>query len=199
MLTWFIGVLLENPEILSRFRSKVESYSQNDSGNLDTAQFSADHFIQSVWKEALRLGVTSASARVVTRDSQIEGYTVRKGSVILIPTRILHFDETVFPDPTRFNPWRWVTEDGNPNGAPLCAERHKAQSHSLRPFGGGTGVCSGRFIAEREVLTAAAILLHQFDFEVEPGQNIPHPNLNPRGLGAMYPLVDPVVTVRRRM
>lgn len=200
MLTWFIGVLLENLEILKIFQSKVDSYLDPGlAGTLDTAKFCADSFIQSIWKEALRLGVTSASARVVTRDSQIDGYTVKKGSVVLIPTRILHFDQVVFPNPTKFNPWRWVTENGTPDGAPISAERLKAQNHSLRPFGGGTGVCSGRFIAEREVLTAAAILLHQYEFEVEPGQQIPRPNLNPRGLGAMYPLVDPMVAVRRRI
>lgn len=202
MLTWLIGALLAHPDILQEVRSKADSCMPCDpEGSLDSASFCEDRFVQAVWKEALRLGVTSSAARVVTRDSQIEGYTVKKGSVILIPSRILHFDPAVFPDPADFNPWRWVTEDGSPHGIPVSTERLKSQNHSLRPFGGGTGVCSGRFIAEREVLTAAAILLHLFDFEVDPdtAQQIPYPNLNPRSLGAMYPLIDPTVTVRRRI
>ena len=45
---------------------------------------------------------------------------------------------------------------------------------------------------------AAALLLYLFEFEFEQGQSIPSPNLNPQGLAAMYPLVDPKVIVSRR-
>lgn len=211
MLTWLVTALLQHPEYLRIFRSIAAQYiSDSKTGNLEdmeleTSSFCTDPFVQGVWKEALRLGVTSASARVVTRDSEIEGYTVRKGSVLLIPSRTMHFDEHVFKDPHAFNPWRWVVHHENsslfsPATAPgqVTAEQLKRQNNSLRPFGGGTGVCSGRFIAEQEVMMGAAVLLHLFDIEFEQGQVIPTPNLNPQGLGAMYPMVDPKVKVTLR-
>ncbi|CAL5869005.1 uncharacterized protein PFLUO_LOCUS3233 [Penicillium psychrofluorescens] len=202
MLAWLISALLAHQEVLERFRAIVETFMTLDkASSFDSASFCADPFIQAVWKEALRLGVSSSAARVVTRQTEIEGYIVKPGSVILIPTRVLHFDENVFTQPDQFNPWRWINEQTEKDGNPLpavSADQLKKQNDSFRPFGGGTGVCSGRFIAEREVLMAAAVLLHRFDFLVQPGQQIAQPNLNPRALGAMYPLVDPNVTVRSR-
>lgn len=207
MLTWLVTALLTHPELLQQFRSKAEQHiSGSEKGSpsdirIDIPNFCAEPFIQGVWKEALRLGVTSASARVVTRDSEIEGYTVKKGSVLLLPTRNMHFEERVFHHPYEFNPWRWVLDE-NPSSSSasgkVSPEQLKRQNNSLRPFGGGTGVCSGRFIAEQEVMMAAAVLLHLFEFEFQPGQSIPSPNLNPQGLAAMYPLVDPKVVVSRR-
>lgn len=208
MLTWLVTALLTHPELLQQFRSKAEQYISSSENGLptdikfDIPNFCAEPFIQGVWKEALRLGVTSASARVVTRDSEIEGYTVRKGSVLLLPTRNMHFEECVFHHPYEFNPWRWVILDDDSSSpstfGQVSPEQLKKQNNSLRPFGGGTGVCSGRFIAEQEVMMAAAILLYLFEFEFEQGQSIPSPNLNPRGLAAMYPIVDPKVIVSRR-
>lgn len=208
MLTWLVTALLTHPELLQEFRSKAEQYiygSEKRSPTdikFDIPSFCAEPFIQGVWKESLRLGVTSASARVVTRDSEIEGYTVKKGSVLLLPTRNMHFEERVFHHPHEFNPWRWVLLDEKSSSpstfGQVSPEQLKRQNNSLRPFGGGTGVCSGRFIAEQEVMMAAAVLLHLFEFEFEQGQSIPSPNLNPQGLAAMYPIVDPKVIVSRR-
>jgi cytochrome P450 len=207
MLTWLVTALLMHPDHLRQFRSIAERHIfSSKSGLPENIQFNippfcADSFIQGVWKEALRLGVTSASARVVTRDSEIEGYTVKKGSVLLLPSRAMHFDEGVFHDSHSFNPWRWVIHDERSSSTSfgeVSPEQLKRQNNSLRPFGGGTGVCSGRFIAEQEVMMGAAVLLHLFEFEIEQDQVIPTPNLNPRGLGAMYPLVDPKVKVSWR-
>jgi cytochrome P450 len=207
MLTWLVTALLTHPEFLQEFRSKAEQYiSGSEKGpvdiKFDIPSFCAEPFIQGVWKEALRLGVTSASARVVTRDSEIEGYTVKKGSVLLLPTRNMHFEERVFHHPYEFNPWRWLPLDEKSSSpstfGQVSSEQLRRQNNSLRPFGGGTGVCSGRFIAEQEVMMAAAVLLHLFEFEFEQRQSIPCPNLNPQGLAAMYPIVDPKVIVSRR-
>lgn len=195
MLTWTIGALLANPSVLSEFRRNVETFMSHGIEEFRVADFAAEPFIQAFWKEVLRLGVTSSAARVVSRDSEIEGYVVRKGSVILVPSRVLHFDPSVFEDPETFNPSRWLARDDSGQGLP---EKIKRQNTSLRPFGGGTGVCPGRFIAEQEVLLTAAVLVHLFDLEVDSGQDIPFPNLSPKALGAMHPIIDPYVTVSRR-
>ena len=193
--------LLQHPEVLSEFRRIVDTFmAEGGIDGFNVGQFAAHPFIAALWKELLRLGVTSASARVVSHDSDIQGYVVKRGSVMLVPTKVLHFDPEVFSEPDKFNPWRWLepeAEDGSKVGI-AAAEQLKRQHNSLRPFGGGTGVCSGRFIAEQEVLMAAAVLTHLYEWELDPKQISPWPNLNPRGLGAMHPIVDPIVKVSRR-
>lgn len=206
MLTWTVTALLTHPGYLREFRFISERYvSHSDSKDLefDIPGFCAEPFIQGVWKKALRLGVTSALASVVAQDLETEGYSVKKGSVILMPVRIMHFEPDVFEDPWTFNPWRWVSANeqttglSSPKAGKASPEQLKRQNKSLRPFDGDTGVCSGQFVAE-QVMMGAAILFYLFDFKSEPRQEIPRPNSNPRGQGATYPLVDPKVNITRR-
>lgn len=198
MMSSFLLRLLTSPHHLSRFRREVHTYllPPHLSAHADDLRFNmsllkANPFIQGVWKESLRLGVTSAAARVVTQDSIVEGYVLEKGSVLLLPVRLMHFDADVFDDPDSFVPERWIVD---PNDAEAAAKQSR-QNNSLRPFGGGTGMCSGRYIAEMEVLSTAATLLLLFDIELEAGQEV---GLNPRALGVMEPLRDPKVRIRRR-
>lgn len=187
MLTWTVTALLTHPGYLREFRFISERYvSHSDSKDLefDIPGFCAEPFIQGVWKKALRLGVTSALASVVAQDLETEGYSVKKGSVILMPVRIMHFEPDVFEDPWTFNPWRWVSANeqttglSSPKAGKASPEQLKRQNKSLRPFDGDTGVCSGQFVAE-QVMMGAAILFYLFDFKSEPRQEIPRPNSNP--------------------
>jgi cytochrome P450 len=147
----------------------------------------------------LRLRSASAAARAVTKDVEVKGYILRKGSVVLLPVRLMHFDSNIFPDPDKFEPERWTTSltantDERLKQAAMQSQRK--QNASLRSFGGGTGLCSGRFVAEYEILSSVATILLLFDIEFENGED--NFQLNPRSLGIMRPLRDPKVRYRRR-
>lgn len=184
--------------MLDRYRK--EAYSallppdENDGNDLrfDVSVLQANDFIQGIWKESLRLYSASAAARIVTRDQEIEGYMIRKGSVVLLPVRLMHFNQDVFESPDDFSPERWIT----PDDTKAEAEKQQLQRSSLRAFGGGTGLCSGRFAAEVETLSTATYLVFLFDFELLPGQV---PMIDPRALGIMSTLGDPKVKVRKRL
>ncbi|KAH8815397.1 cytochrome P450 [Xylogone sp. PMI_703] len=216
MATWFMHCLIESRTRLQKFREAIQPLllppisATQDPNDLrfDMAKLKAHPYIHGLWNEALRLGSASAAARVVANDTELEGYVVKGGSVVLLPVRLLHFNPDVFPEPEKFIPERWIPEELPRNATDT--ERVEAQqvmrkrNASLRSFGGGTGLCSGRFVAEMEMFSTVSTLLMLFDIEVV-GEDRHHNDpdvvnlkLNPRSIGIMSPKGEPRVRMRKR-
>jgi cytochrome P450 len=197
MATCFMMSILESADRLKRFRREALDmllpYDNRDKSNLrfDVSALKASPFIQGIWKEALRLYSASAAARVVTKDTEIEGYVVRKGSVILLPVQLMHFNPDAFPNPDKFDPERWIFDANDESHT----RQQRKQAASLRSFGGGTGLCSGRFVAEQEIISTVATMLILFDVEIESPSEL---QLNPRSIGIMSPARTVRASLRRR-
>lgn len=156
--------------------------------NVEIAVIKDNPYVHGLWLEALRLGTASAAARVVMdEDAEVEGYLVKRGSVLLMPVQLMHFDENVFPDPGEIQPERWMTTDQG---------QLKRMNSTMRPFGGGTSLCSGRYVAEHEIIGVVSTLLLMFDVKFEQGSA--EWEFNPRSIGVMGPKRDPTVLLRRR-
>lgn len=82
--------------------------------------------------------------REATRDLELGGYRVQKGTTVFMSQWVSHRDPRYFPDPEQFRPERW--EDGLAKRLP---------KYAYYPFGGGPRVCIGNTFA----LMEAAILL----------------------------------------
>ncbi|CAK4034002.1 Cytochrome P450 family [Lecanosticta acicola] len=195
MASWFAWCAAGTPERLALYRSatqRVAVSSNGDSGvlssDLDLTSLKQDPYIHGLWLEALRLGTASAAARVVMEeDMELEGFLVRKGSVVLLPVQLMHSDEEVFPDSSENQPERWMITD---------ADQLKRMNNTMRPFGGGKSLCSGRFVAEHEIIGVVTSLLLLFDIRFEPGSDTWE--FNPRSIGVMGPRKDPIVYLRRK-
>ena len=198
MATWFCYCAAKNKDCLARFKKEVSSARspssvEFESMHFDTKALKKNAYISGLWKEALRLGSASAAARVVMEDAELEGYVVKKGSVLLMPVQLMHFDPEVFPEPHEIRPERWIVTDSDDEAQ---AEQLKRQNNALRSFGGGTGLCSGRFVAEEEILGVVSTLLWRYDVEFD--ETMTSYEFNPRSIGVMSPAKDPIVRVRRR-
>lgn len=82
--------------------------------------------------------------REATRDLELGGYRVKRGTTVFMSQWVNHRDPQHFPDPEVFRPERW--EDGLAKRLP---------KYAYYPFGGGPRVCIGNTFA----LMEAAILL----------------------------------------
>lgn len=197
MATWFTYCAANTQERLTKFREELVGARlpspDDEHVGFDTQALKKNAYIAGLWKEALRLGSTSAAARVVMEDAELEGYVVKKGSVILMPVRLMHFDESVFPKPSEIRPERWIVEDPDD---PQQVEQQRRQNNALRSFGGGTGLCSGRFVAEEEILSVVSTLLWNYDVHFDQG--LTTYNFDPRSIGVMSPAKNPVVQIHRR-
>lgn len=148
--------------------------------------------LDSIWLEALRLNSNAASVRLVTKDTVIGDKLMRKGNRIMIPYRLLHFDEDVYgADTQRFDPARFAGEE---------TKKRLARGHSWRPFGGGKTLCPGRYTAKNTVMMFVATLLRRFDLSALPGSTVPKPDLGRPVLGLMstLPCEDLQVQIRVR-
>lgn len=91
----------------------------------------------------------------------------------MMPQRQLHFNADVFGDRvTEFNAWRFLDQ--------TKLKRHA----SFRPFGGGTTLCPGRFLAKQTTLAFVASLIHRFDVLLNvPGQGFPEATVGNPSIG----------------
>lgn len=64
-----------------------------------------------------------------------------------------HFDETLFPEPSKFNPARFENQASIP---PYC----------FIPFGAGPRICPGNEFARIETLVATHYLVTQFSWKL---------------------------------
>ncbi|KAL0327115.1 UNVERIFIED_CONTAM: cytochrome [Sesamum angustifolium] len=90
-------------------------------------------FTRAVVFETLRLAtVINGVLRKTTKDVQLNGFTIPKGWRIYVYLREINYDPLLYPEPLKFNPWRWLQD-----------EKLEANNYVLL-FGGGTRLCPGK-------------------------------------------------------
>ncbi|KAL4796710.1 putative cytochrome P450 [Aspergillus venezuelensis] len=122
--------------------------------------------LDSLYSEVLRLVVTSPMTRYVSETSTIGGKTLREGSKVLIIYRHLHTNESIWgPTPSLLQPSRFLHD------------KTLKTNVSYRPWGGGKHVCPGRFLAKKAVFTFVALLLGQYNLNLDGDQRFPRADL----------------------
>ena len=103
------------------------------------------------------------------------------GTVLAVPIQPIHYDEEIYPDASKFEPFRFVKEGGVGNifdsfdGTEKT--RAKAQSKSTATlddaflgFGFGKHACPGRFFALNEIKVFVAHMLLNYEIEHREGR-----------------------------
>ncbi len=133
--------------------------------------------IDNAVEEILRLESPSAGLwRVVTRDTQINGISIPKDSLLMLRYASANRDERVFDDPEQMD---------------VC--RKNADDHIA--FGYGTHFCPGAFLGRKEMQVAYTKLLQRLtNIRLAEGKNdLTHwPNVVLRGLKELHITFDPV-------
>jgi cytochrome P450 len=159
-LTWAAVMLAEHPQVAARLRQEVDSVLQGRKPS--QADLVRLPYTLQVLKETLRVrGPSYVNGRTPVEDIELFGYHLRKDEYILLSPYTLHRDPSVFPDPERFDPDRFLPENEKrlPRGAFL-------------PFGAGPHVCIGAQFAMLEMHLILAHLAQHVEFSIVPGQNI---------------------------
>ncbi|KAM7202918.1 Cytochrome P450 [Naviculisporaceae sp. PSN 640] len=146
----------------------------------------------SAYQETLRYKAMGTSVREVLEDTTLDGYLLKKGAMLQMPTRIIHTDETIWgPTVNDFNPRRFLPEEKANRPRDVC----------FRSFGGGKTLCPGRHFATNEVLAVVAVFLSRFDMEpVDPKRGWIEPTSDKTNVASviMEPDEDVKVNVRVR-
>ena len=147
--------LLTNPGALARVREEHGALSDDSSGPVDPA---AQKYLRAAFLETVRLNPPgSAVLRYANDDFEFAGCSIRKDEELLVVIASDHLDERYFPDPTTFEPTRFLGE----GAAEL--KRH------VLPFGSGIHRCTGAALGELIAVEMVSNWVNRFDLRVEPG------------------------------
>ncbi len=135
-LSWAFDHILHHPEIESRMRDEITRVM--GTGPLDPARLGELTYLDAVIKDTHRLrSVIPNVARRLGADVHLDGLTLPAGSYLAPCMLLVQRDPTLFPDPERFDPTRWLDTKSDP--------------YTWFPFGGGTRRCIGLAFANYEM------------------------------------------------
>jgi cytochrome P450 len=121
-LSWAFERLLRTPRVLARL---VESLDD-------------DEYLEAVVKETLRVRpVVVDVARRLTRETEVAGYLLPAGTIVLPAIAAVHSRPGLYPSPREFRPERFL--------------EGRVESYAWIPFGGGVRRCIGASFAQVEM------------------------------------------------
>jgi cytochrome P450 family 135 len=131
-LAWAFERLLRTPRVLEQL----------------TASLDDDAYLDAVVKETLRVRpVIVDVARKLTRDTEVAGWHLPAGTLVLPAIAVLHARPDLYEAPGEFRPERFL------NGG--------AESYAWIPFGGGVRRCIGASFAQVEMKTVLREVLRR--------------------------------------
>lgn len=207
LVFWFLLFIYATPGLVDELRNEIAPYvplaQASDAGgdwrisDLDLRALSHKcPLLKSTMFETFRMANQPTSIRLVKKSITISDgehkHTVKRGSWISTAWSLTNKDPSVYHDPERFVPDRFVETDPE-------TQTRTARYGPLRPWGNGTGICKGRTFAEKEILGLGAAIISLWDISPAngDGQKWQVPSMLP-GTGAVLPDREVRVVVRRR-
>lgn len=169
---WTIIHLLQHPDYLAKVQAEIAANFPHGAPINARTMASLKHIKWAI-DETTRLRPSAdIMIRVADEDIVVGEYRIPKGAPVFITAEVSHFLPEVFPEPEKYNPERFSSEQ--------CT--HKDHKNAIIGFGGGVHKCPGMNFALNEMLTITTLLLQAFDLTLETTD----PQLR-RDLGANRP------------
>ncbi len=155
-LMWTLFLISQHPEVAQELDAElVEPIDFTDESSLSSTTSALDRVI----RESMRLLPASAYSQRIAQESVTLGpATLPSGSIILFSQFMTHRIESIYAEPKRFNPDRWLTI--------------KPSSYEYLPFGGGPRLCLGAPLATSIIRTVLPQILRRFSLRTQPNAEI---------------------------
>ncbi|WP_033400027.1 cytochrome P450 [Actinokineospora enzanensis] len=156
-LSWALHLLAEHPEIESRLHDEVDTVlSGRSAAQADLPRL---ELTGRVITETLRLRSPGwLFTRIVTTDTVLGGHPLAAGTTVVYSPLLVHHRPEVYPEPTRFDPDRWLDPT-----IPRTA---------FIPFAGGARRCIGDKFALVEATLALATIASRWRLAGLPGARV---------------------------
>ncbi len=156
---WAWYLLSQNPEAEMRFHAEIDQVLGGKLPGLE--DLPRLRYTEGVFAETLRLYPPAwAVGRRTLGDYRLGEFTIPAGAIVLMSPYAVHRDPRWFPDPLKFFPDRWLTEDST------------RPKFSYFPFGGGARVCIGERFAWTEGILLLATIAQRWRLRLEPGHRV---------------------------
>lgn len=151
--------MLTSPNVLERVLAELDTHVGNNR-NVDESDIDNLVYLHAVVKETLRF--TPAGPFIVPREATEEcwvaGYRVPAGTQLFVNLWKLQMDPSVWTNPTKFDPDRFLTDHSH--------VEPKGQHFEYIPFGSGRRSCPGIASSLQVMHLALARLAHGFRMEL---------------------------------
>ncbi|XP_059087176.1 cytochrome P450 2C15-like [Tigriopus californicus] len=151
-LTWCMLFLSNYPEMQEKIQQEVERVT---TGNrlIEFSERSQTPFTEAFIHETQRCADIAPLAlfRICMKDTHIKSYFIPKGTILISNLNAVMRNSKEFPDPWKFNPNRFIDDDG----------KFKPSLHVV-PFGIGRRRCLGESLAKMELYKYVTGITHRF-------------------------------------
>ncbi|XP_053200642.1 cytochrome P450 2C15-like [Panonychus citri] len=157
-LSWTMNYLVHFPEYQEKIRSEISEITGYDRKPNYTDRNQMP-FTMAFLYETQRIGSVIASnlLRRASRDTKIGQYTIPKDTLVIFNLWSIHREEKLWPDPERFDPNRFLTDNGTKAFKPPY----------LVPFGAGKRNCLGEGLANVELFLYIVSILQRYRIKSE--------------------------------
>lgn len=163
-----------HPEIQDKLYKELKETFPND--HIDYDKITSSPYLEAFIKEVLRKHpVITKLLRYALDDYELEGIKIRKDTFVSVPIYALHHHEKYWPNPTKFDPDRFLDNEPLP--------------FTYLPFGNGPRMCVASRLGELELrvflinfvkryesyktsFTKSPLEYKKFDFVVTPKEDI---------------------------
>ncbi|EGN97518.1 hypothetical protein SERLA73DRAFT_169832 [Serpula lacrymans var. lacrymans S7.3] len=161
-LTVLIMAAARHPEAQARVQKELDEVVGRDRAPTFDDQYALPE-IQAFMLECLRWRpvTTLGFAHRALKDIVYKGQVIPAGAVVFGNHWAISRDPSVYPDPDKFNPQRWLNSKGQVK-----------DDLKFPSFGFGRRICPGQHIANRSIFINAALLLWSFHISEDPSSPI---------------------------
>ncbi len=156
-LTWTLFLLAQHPGVMSQLHAELE---QNLAGGPPTPeQIDQLPVLDRVIRESMRIMPASAySQRVAAEPLELGPFRLNPGNPVIFSQFITHHMPSLFPQPEKFLPDRWLTATPSP--------------YAYLPFGAGPRMCIGASLGIMQFKISLPTILGKFKLSMVPGAEV---------------------------
>ncbi|KAK3016555.1 hypothetical protein RJ639_005816 [Escallonia herrerae] len=156
-LIWALALMLNNEQVMKKAQEEMD-INVGRERQVEEPDMKNLVYLQAVIKETLRLypPVPLSLPHESTEECTVGGYRIPKGTRLLLNLWKIHRDPQAWPDPSEFQPERFLTGDNDIDV--------RGQNYELIPFGSGRRMCPGISLGLQVLQLTLASVIHGFEF-----------------------------------
>uniref|UniRef100_A0A674JLB4 Cytochrome P450 3A n=1 Tax=Terrapene triunguis TaxID=2587831 RepID=A0A674JLB4_9SAUR len=178
ILSYMVYSLATHPDVQQKLQEEIDSVLPNQAPLTYDALMQLEYVDMTVGETLRLFPFGGRIERICKKDVEINGVSIPKGTVVMIPPYLLHRIPEYWPEPEEFRPERFSKEN-----------KETMDPYTYLPFGAGPRNCIGMRFALLSIKVAIASLLQNFTFR--PCKETPIPlKLSSKGfITPMEPII----------